>query len=48
MSVAAAPSASADQLALYSRKELKPGWLTRAEVEANMERREGPLVDWLG
>ena len=29
-----------DQLALYSRKELKPAWLTRAEVEANLEKRE--------
>jgi acyl-homoserine-lactone acylase len=29
-----------DQLALYSRKELKPVWLNRAEVEANLERRE--------
>jgi acyl-homoserine-lactone acylase len=29
-----------DQLELYSRKELKPAWLTRAEVEANLERRE--------
>jgi len=31
-----------DQLALYSRKELKPVWLTRAKVEANLERREVP------
>lgn len=29
-----------DQLELYSRKALKPVWLTRAEVEANLERRE--------
>lgn len=29
-----------DQLELYSRKELKPVWLTRPEVEANLERRE--------
>jgi acyl-homoserine-lactone acylase len=29
-----------DQLQLYSRKELKPVWLTRAEVEANLEKRE--------
>ena len=29
-----------DQLELYSRKELKPAWLTRAEVEAHLERRE--------
>jgi acyl-homoserine-lactone acylase len=29
-----------DQLDLYSRKELKPVWLTRAEVEAHLEKRE--------
>lgn len=29
-----------DQLGLYSRKELKPAWLTRADVEAHLERRE--------
>jgi acyl-homoserine-lactone acylase len=29
-----------DQLELYSRKELKPVWLTRAEVLAHLEMRE--------
>lgn len=29
-----------DQLALYARKELRPVWRTRGEVEANLERRE--------
>jgi acyl-homoserine-lactone acylase len=29
-----------DQLPLYSRKELKPVWRTRADVEAHTERRE--------
>jgi acyl-homoserine-lactone acylase len=29
-----------DQMALYSRKELRPVWRTRAEIEANLERRE--------
>ena len=32
----------ADQLPLYARKELKPAWRTRAEVEAHLERRERP------
>jgi acyl-homoserine-lactone acylase len=31
-----------DQLPLYSRKELRPVWLTRADVEAHLERREQP------
>jgi acyl-homoserine-lactone acylase len=29
-----------DQLALFSRKEFKPVWRTRADVEAHLERRE--------
>jgi acyl-homoserine-lactone acylase len=29
-----------DQLKLYSRKELRPVWRTRAEVEAHLESRE--------
>jgi acyl-homoserine-lactone acylase len=29
-----------DQLPLYARKELKPVWLTRAEIEANLEGHE--------
>lgn len=29
-----------DQLALFSRKQFKPVWRTRAEVEAHLERRE--------
>lgn len=29
-----------DQLPLFSRKEFKPVWRTRAEVEAHLERRE--------
>jgi acyl-homoserine-lactone acylase len=34
-----------DQLELYSRKELRPVWLTRAEVEAHLERREAVVPD---
>ena len=30
-----------DQLSLFSRKEFKPVWRTRADVEAHLERREG-------
>jgi len=30
----------ADQLALFSRKQFKPVWRTRAEIEAHVERRE--------
>ncbi len=29
-----------DQLELYSKKELRPAWLTRTEIEAHLERRE--------
>lgn len=29
-----------DQLALYSRKELKPVWRTRPEIESHLEKRE--------
>jgi acyl-homoserine-lactone acylase len=29
-----------DQLELYARKELRPVWRTRAEIEANLARRE--------
>ena len=29
-----------DQLGHYSRKELRTAWRTRAEIEANLERRE--------
>ena len=29
-----------DQIELYSKKQLRPVWLTRAEVEAHMENRE--------
>jgi acyl-homoserine-lactone acylase len=29
-----------DQLALYARKEFRPVWRTRAEIEANLESRE--------
>ena len=29
-----------DQLALFARKELRPAWRTRAEIEANLEARE--------
>lgn len=29
-----------DQLALFSSKELRPAWRTRAEIEAHLERRE--------
>ncbi len=29
-----------DQLPLLQRKELRPAWRTRAEVEAHLERRE--------
>ncbi len=31
-----------DQLPLFSRKQFKPVWRTRAEVEAHLERREVP------
>ena len=31
-----------DQFALFSRKEFKPVWRTRSEVEAHLERRETP------
>jgi acyl-homoserine-lactone acylase len=31
-----------DQLELHARKELRPVWLTRAEVEANLAEREVP------
>jgi len=29
-----------DQLGYHTRKELRPVWLTRAEVEANLIERE--------
>jgi acyl-homoserine-lactone acylase len=29
-----------DQLALFARKEMRPAWRTRAEIEANLEARE--------
>ncbi len=29
-----------DQLELFSKKELRPAWRTRAEIEAHLERRE--------
>jgi acyl-homoserine-lactone acylase len=29
-----------DQLALFARKELKPVWRSRAEIERHLERRE--------
>jgi acyl-homoserine-lactone acylase len=29
-----------DQLELYARKELKPVWLTRDEIMANLKARE--------
>jgi acyl-homoserine-lactone acylase len=29
-----------DQLALFAKKELRPVWRTRAEIEANLESRE--------
>ena len=29
-----------DQLPLASRKELRPVWRTRADIEAHLERRE--------
>jgi acyl-homoserine-lactone acylase len=29
-----------DQLDLYARDELRPAWLTRGEIEANLEARE--------
>jgi acyl-homoserine-lactone acylase len=29
-----------DQLALFARKEMRPAWLTRAEVEANLGARD--------
>ncbi|MGH9313796.1 MAG: acylase [Vicinamibacterales bacterium] len=31
---------NADQLALFAEKRLKPAWRTRADIEANLERRE--------
>lgn len=31
---------TSDQLALASRKELRPAWRTREEIEANLESRE--------
>ena len=31
-----------DQLTLFSRKQFKPVWRTRADVEAHLERRESP------
>jgi acyl-homoserine-lactone acylase len=34
-----------DQLELYSRKELRPAWLTRADVEAHLEKREAVGMD---
>ena len=33
-----------DQLALFARKELKPVWRTRAEIEEHLEKRE--LLAW--
>jgi acyl-homoserine-lactone acylase len=33
-----------DQLSLFARKQFKPVWRTRAEVEAHLERREIPGV----
>jgi acyl-homoserine-lactone acylase len=38
-SVAGSPHRK-DQLALFARKEFKPVWRTRAEVERNLEKRE--------
>ncbi len=32
-----------DQLELLARKELRPVWLTREEITANLEERETPL-----
>jgi acyl-homoserine-lactone acylase len=29
-----------DQLELFAKKQLRPVWLTRAEIESNLERRE--------
>ena len=29
-----------DQLALFARKEMRPAWRTREEIEANLEARE--------
>ena len=29
-----------DQLELFSKKELRPVWRTRKEIEANLEKRE--------
>jgi acyl-homoserine-lactone acylase len=29
-----------DQLALFARKEFKPVWRTRAEIERHLEKRE--------
>lgn len=31
---------TSDQLQLFSRKELRPVWLSRSEIEANLEKRE--------
>jgi acyl-homoserine-lactone acylase len=30
----------ADQMALFARKQLRPAWLTRKEVEAHLEKKE--------
>ena len=35
-----------DQLELMARRELRPVWRSRAEVEAHLERRE--MVEWEG
>lgn len=34
-----------DQLELMARQELRPAWRSRAEIEANLEKREFPVVD---
>jgi acyl-homoserine-lactone acylase len=34
-----------DQLELLARQELRPAWRSRAEIEANLEKREFPVAD---
>jgi acyl-homoserine-lactone acylase len=37
-----------DQLPLFARKEMRPAWLTRQDVEANLERRDLFSPDQIG
>jgi len=34
-----------DQLELLARQELRPAWRSRAEIEANLEKREFPIAE---